>query len=155
MAGVTTPVVSPNAYANADDLSDFWKTLTGTDITRANKLLKLASNRLRTIAKQQDKVLDDMVNTDPAYFETVQWVVMEATKRAMLTPTDAPPANSIQQTAGPYSENIVFTNPAGDLWFKKSELHDLGFYGNQKLSSVNSTPNRDIYAPYPSSIESS
>lgn len=148
MAGVTTPVHSPNPYANADDLTDFWKA-TGDD-TRANKLLSLASNRLRTIAKRYDKVLDDEVNSDPAYFETVQWVVMEATKRAMLTPTDAPPANSIQQTAGPYSENIVFTNPAGDLWFKKSELHDLGFYGNQRLGSV-STTSRDIYSPYESS----
>lgn len=151
MASVTTPVVSPNPYANADDLSDFWKSLTGSDVTRANKLLKLASNRLRTIANQQDKVLDTLVNDDPAYFETVQWVVMEAAKRAMLTPTDAPPANSIQQTAGPYSENIVFTNPSGDLWFKKAELHDLGLYGNQRLGSVSTTPNSNIYTPYESS----
>lgn len=150
MAGVTTPVTSPNPYANHEDLAEFWKTLTEAEDTRADKLLSLASNRLRTIASQQSKVLDDLVNDDPAYFQTVQWVVMEATKRAMLTPTDAPPANSIQQTAGPYSENITFTNPAGDLWFKKSELHDLGLYGNQKLGSI-STSGRDIYSPYESS----
>lgn len=147
---VSTPVTSPNPYADHEDLAEFWKTLTEAEDTRADKLLSLASNRLRTIANQQSKVLDDLVNADPAYFQTVQWVVMEATKRAMLTPTDAPPANSIQQTAGPYSENITFTNPAGDLWFKKSELHDLGLYGNQKLGSI-STSGRDIYSPYESS----
>lgn len=150
MAGVNTPVESPNPYANADDLAVFWKTLTGDDITRANDLLTKASNRLRVIGERVDVDVDERVNTSPAYFQTVQWVVMEATKRAMLTPIDAPPANSIQQTAGPYSENIVFTNPAGDLWFKKSELHDLGLYNNQTLTSI-STSARDIYSPYESS----
>lgn len=150
MPGITTPVESPNPYANADDLAVFWKTLTGDDITRANDLLTKASNRLRVIGERVDVDVDERVNTSPAYFQTVQWVVMEATKRAMLTPIDAPPANSIQQTAGPYSENIVFTNPAGDLWFKKSELHDLGLYNNQTLTSI-STSARDIYSPYESS----
>lgn len=145
MAGVTPPVVSPNPYANAEDLSVFWKPITSTDVDRTNKLLKLASNRLRTIGKQQGTDVDAQVNEDPAYFETVQWVVMESAKRAMLTPTDAPPANSIQQTAGPYSENIVFTNPAGDLWFKKSELHAIGLHGNQKLTSISTVQGNDIY----------
>lgn len=150
---VTTPVTSPNAYADHEDFAAFWRTLTADEETRSDSLLKLASNRLRTIAKQFDKVLDDEVNGDPAYFNTVQWVVMEAAKRAMLTPTDTPPANSVQQTAGPYSSNIVYTNPAGDLWFKKSELHDLGFYGNQKLGSISTVPGSKMYDSY--DIESS
>lgn len=155
MAGVTTPVTSPNPYANHEDLADFWRTLTSDEDTRADKLLGLASNRLRTIASRYGENLDTKVNNDPAYFQTVQWVVMEAAKRAMLTPTDAPPANSVQQTAGPYSSNIVYTNPAGDLWFKKSELHDLGFYGNQRLGSVSTVPGSSMYDPYPTDIESS
>lgn len=150
MAKVTTPVVSPNTYANDEDFAEYWRALTGEEKTRANSLLKLASNRLRTIADQHSTNLDEKVNASPSYFVTVQWVVMEAAKRAMLTPTDTPPANSVQQTAGPYSSNIVFTNPAGDLWFKKSELHDLGFYGNQRLNAI-STSARDIYSPYESS----
>ena len=150
MAGVTTPVVSPNSYANADDLAAFWRTLTEADASRANDLLTCASNRLRLTGERVGVDVDNKVNNSPAYFSTVQWVVMEAAKRAMLTPIDAPPANSIQQTAGPYSENIVFTNPAGDLWFKKSELHDLGLYGNQTLKGL-STSQRDIYSPYESS----
>lgn len=151
MAGVTTPVVSPNAYANQDDLAEFWRALTSEEDTRANKLLKLASNRLRTRADTLGIDLDEKVNASPSYFENVQWVVLEATKRAMLTPTDAPPANSIQQTAGPYSENIVFTNPAGDLWFKKSELSDLGLGGVQRLTSISTVPGSNMYDPYESS----
>lgn len=151
MAGVTTPVVSPNAYANDEDLALFWKPLNGDDKNRANDLLKRASNRLRITADNQDIDLDAKANGNAAYFSTLQWVIMEATKRAMLTPTDAPPANSIQQTAGPYSENIVFTNPAGDLWFKKSELHDLGLSGNQRLTSISTVPGSKMYDPYESS----
>jgi hypothetical protein len=154
MPGVVTPVVSPNAYANDVDFAAYWRALSEEEKTRSNSLLKLASNRLRTIADNQSTDLDEKVNESPSYFVTVQWVVMEAAKRAMLTPTDTPPANSVQQTAGPYSSNIVFTNPAGDLWFKKSELHDLGFYGNQRLNAI-STSARDIYSPYPTDIESS
>lgn len=154
MAKVTTPVVSPNTYANDEDFAEYWRALSNDEKTRANSLLKLASNRLRTIADNYSTNLDEKVNASASYFVTVQWVVMEAAKRAMLTPTDTPPANSVQQTAGPYSSNIVFTNPAGDLWFKKSELHDLGFYGNQRLNAI-STTTRDIYSPYPDDIESS
>lgn len=149
MAGVVTPVVSPDPYANVDDLTEFWKS-TGDD-ARALAVLKKASNRLRIIAENVDVDLDGKVNASPAYFNTVQWVVMEATKRALLTPTDAPPANSIQKTAGPYSENIVFTNPAGDLWFKKTELSDLGLGGVQKLSSISTVPGSKMYDAYESS----
>lgn len=145
MPGVVTPVASPNAYANDVDLADFWRALSADEKTRANKLLKTASNRLRGKATNAGFDMDTKVNADPAYFETVQWVVMEAAKRAMLTPTDTPPVNSMQQTAGPYSQNLVYTNPAGDLWFKKSELHELGLYGNQRLTSISTVPRNDIY----------
>lgn len=145
MAGVVRPVTSPDPYANHDDLEAFWKSLSNDEQTRADKLLKLASNRLRSKASKVGFDMDAKVNNDAAYFETVQWVVMEAAKRAMLTPTDAPPVNSMQMAAGPYSQNLVYTNPAGDLWFKKSELNDLGLYGNQRLSSISTVPRNDIY----------
>jgi hypothetical protein len=146
MAGVVTPVTTPDAYANDEDLAIFWKPITSDeDKARANSLLKLASNRLRTISTRQGHGdMDTLVNDDPAYFVTVQWVIMEATKRAMLTPTDQPPVDTFSQTAGPYSENYKYTNPSGDLWFKKSELNDLGLYGNQRLGNVASTT-ADIY----------
>lgn len=142
MAGVTVPVEAPNAYANAEDLTNYWKA--PDDANRANYLLKLSSNRLRLIAEGVDIDLDDKANNNPAYFDTLQWVVMESTKRALQAPLDAQPAESYQQTAGPYSENIKYTNPTGDLWFKKSELSALGLSGSQTLFSI-STSKADIY----------
>jgi hypothetical protein len=132
-------------FATKEDLAAFWRTLTSAEESRADVLLALASNRLRQIASDLGIDIDAKVADSAVYATNVQWVVMEAVKRAMLVPTDAAPANSIQQTAGPYSENIVFTNPAGDLWFKKAELTAIGLYGRQTLNSI-STSRSDIYA---------
>lgn len=143
---VTPPVVAPNPYADVADLTAFWKAPDNSD--RALVLLKLASNRLRLIGDDIGVNTDEKANNNPAYFYTIQWVVMEATKRALLTPTDLPPVESFQQTAGPYSENLKYTNPSGDLWFKKSELASLGLYGRQTLSSISTSQNLygDIYS---------
>lgn len=142
MAGVTVPVEAPNAYANAEDLTNYWKA--PEDTNRANYLLKLASNRLRLIAEDSSIDLDAKANSNPAYFDTLQWVVMESTKRALQAPLDQQPMETWQQAAGPYSENIKYTNPTGDLWFKKSELSAIGLSGSQTLSSI-STSRTDIY----------
>ncbi len=142
MAGVTIPVVAPNPYANADDLTNFWKA--PDDAIRANYLLKLASNRLRLVGEDNSVDVDAKANSSPAYFDTLQWVVMEAVKRALQAPLDQQPTESFQQTAGPYSENIKYTNPTGDLWFKKAELSAIGLNGNPQLYSI-STSRTDIY----------
>ena len=134
-----------NPYAGADALAAFWRTLTAPEIARADILLALASNRLRQIATDVAIDLDEQVNASPVKASVAQWVVMEATKRAMLVPTDAPPVNQMQQTAGPYSENYIFTNPSGDLWFKNTELKALGLWGVQSMSSVSTVPRWDIY----------
>lgn len=140
--GVKVPVTSPNAYANDVDLTNFWKAPDSAD--RANYLLKLASNRLRLIAEDSGIDLDAKANNSPAYFDTLQWVVMESTKRALQAPLDQQPVESFQQAAGPYSENLKYTNPTGDLWFKKSELSAIGLNGNPQLYSI-STSRTDIY----------
>lgn len=146
MAGITTPVTSPNAYANAEDLTNYWKAPDSE--SRADYMLKLASNRLRQIGSQNDVDIDAQANASEVYFLNVQWVVMEATKRALQAPVDQQPTESYGQTAGPYSENYKYSNPAGDLFFKKAELQTLGLYGNQKLGSVSSSQNLygDIYS---------
>lgn len=133
-------------YATTDQLAAFWGVeLTTAQLTRANALLPLASNRLRQMATNDGIDLDAEVVASPVFASNVQWVVMEAVKRALMTPTDTPPVDTYQQTAGPYSENYKFSNPSGDLWFRKNELAAIGLYGNQSLSSISTTP-RDIYS---------
>lgn len=141
MPGITTPITAPNAYANDADLTLYWKAPDSAD--RANYLLKMSSNRLRQIALDVSKDLDALVNANEVYFLNVQGVVMEATKRALQSPVDQLPTETYGQTAGPYSENFKYSNPAGDLYFKKAELQLIGLYGTQSLSSLSTSS--DLY----------
>ncbi len=148
MAVVSRPITAPGTYANKDDLTLYWKAPTG-DGAREDYILKMASNRLRQIAKDVGVDLDVKVNADEVYFINVQSVVMEASKRALQAPTDQQPTESYGQTAGPYSENFKYSNPAGDLFFKKAELGLLSLYGTQSLYGI-STSQTDIYSGYSS-----
>lgn len=141
MAGITTPVTAPNTYANADDLTLYWQA--PTDTNRANYMLKMASNRLRQIALDVGVDLDAKVNANEVYFLNVQGVVMESAKRALQAPLDREAVESATMTAGPYSENFKYSNPAGDLYFKKAELRLIGLYGSQTLGSISTS--QDLY----------
>ncbi len=132
-------------YATTDDLATFWRPLLSTEEDRADSLLEFASSRLRMEAAKADIDLDAKVSEDEDYAAQVKLTVMEAVKRAMLTPIDVPPVDNYSQAAGPYSENFKFTNPSGDLWFKKAELKALGIMGNQKLGSITPNTRKDIY----------
>ena len=131
---VSIPITAPNAYADHEDLTNYWKAPDSE--TRADYMLKLSSNRLRQIALDVGIDLDADVNASEVYFINVQSVVMEATKRALQAPLDQQPTETYGQTAGPYSENFKYSNPAGDLYFKKAELKLLGLYGTQSLDSI-------------------
>lgn len=135
-------------FATVEQLQAFWKTLDATEQARAEVLLELASARLREIGNDVEVDVDALVAERESYAVTARWVVMEAVKRAMLMPTDQQPVDSASMTAGPYSENYKYTNPSGDLWFKKSELQSLGLYGRQTLSSLSTSQNLyyDIYS---------
>lgn len=132
-------------FATTAELEAFWRPLTAAEESRADILLVLASNRLRLIGEDLGIDVDAKVAASEAYNSTIKWVVMEAVKRAISTPIDSPPVDTYQQTAGPYSENYKFSNPSGDLWFKKSELSALGLYGVQNMSAI-TTSIEDIYS---------
>ncbi len=131
-------------FATTEDLTKFWRALDATETTRAEYLLELASDNLRQIAMNAKKDLDAMLAAGTVMSNTLKQIVMESVKRAMLTPQNQPPVNQMSQTAGPYSESFVFSNPAGDIWFKDKELKMLKLKG-QKLLSV-STSRTNIYS---------
>ncbi len=126
-------------FATVTELEAYWRTLDIEEQSRANALLTTASNQLRLRARPRD--LDQEATDDALIKDALKTVVMDATKRAMTTPIDAPPATDYSQTAGPYSENIKFFNPAGDLFFKKAELKLLGI-GGQVSSSWTTTKSK-------------
>lgn len=132
-------------FATVAELEAYWRLLDDSEQTRASVLLNVASARLRTIAVDSQIDLDGRCDEDSDYKQVVAWVVMEATKRALNTPTDVPPVDTYSQTAGPYSENYKFTNPSGDLWFRKAELQAIGLYGNQLATTITPITRGEIY----------
>jgi hypothetical protein len=132
------------AYATKEQLAAFWRPLTEDEMTRADTLLVIASDRLRLIAEANGQDLDAMAEDSAVYTAGLQYTVMEAVRRALETP-DGPPVDEFSQTAGPYSQNFKYTNPGSDLWYKKAELQALSLYGNQSLSSIITT-REDLYS---------
>lgn len=132
-------------YATVEDLSTYWRPIEESETARAEDLLSLASSRLRLYAAKVDIDIDTEIENDDDYKDAVKWVIMEATKRALQTPVDVPPVDNYSQSAGPYSENYRFTNPSGDLWFKKAELKTLGIAGVQKITSITPITRKDVY----------
>lgn len=132
-------------FATKEELAAYWRALTGDEPARADILLTLASNRLRLIADDDGIDLDTKIADSEAYKTTIRWVVMEAVKRAMQTAVDQPSVESYQQTAGPYSENYKYSNPTGDLFFRKTELAQLGLSGRQTLSAF-TTARESLYS---------
>ena len=120
--------MSLTPFATTTELASFWRPLTPDETSRAETLLTMASNYLRQIAANNSIDLDAKIAEDTTGLlkTNVKTVVLSATKRAMLTPTDAPPADQWSQSANPYSESITFTNPSNDLFFKKNELQLIG-----------------------------
>ena len=131
------------AFASVADLTKYWQAPANTE--RAEYMLQLASDRLRLIAENRGIDIDAKALASPAYKGTLQWVVMEAVKRALITPSTEASIESKQMAAGPYSENIKYSNPTGDLFYKKAELSAIGLNGGQQLGSMSTTPHSNIY----------
>lgn len=131
-------------FATVADLEKYWRPLTTEEQTRAEFLIEIASSRLRIEAQKAGIAINDRVAYDEDYALAVELVVMDAVKRAIATPIDTPPVDNFSQSAGPYSENYRFTNPSGDLWFKKAELRSIGI-GVAKMSSITPNTRKDVY----------
>ena len=132
-------------YATIAALEAYWRPLDESEESRATQMITIASSRLRLYASNSGIDIDAKIAESTDYAEAVKWVVMEATKRALSTPIDTPPVDSYSQAAGPYSENYKFTNPSGDLWFKKAELKTLGISGVQRATSISPVTRRNNY----------
>lgn len=137
--------MATTTYATVSDLEAYWRDLDTSEEARAQDMLEIASSRLRLYAEPSGIDLDSKAAANEDYANALKWVVMEATKRALSTPIDTPPVDSYSQAAGPYSENYKFTNPSGDLWFKKAELKTLGISGVQRATSISPVTRRNIY----------
>lgn len=123
------------AFATTEQLESRWKSLDDVEKPRAETLLMDASVIVATMCAQSGIAIDE---TDELQALTVQSIVCEMVKRAMLAPVDQAPMSQFSQTAGPYSESGTYANPTGDLYLTSSEKKRLGL-GKQRMFFIRPT----------------
>lgn len=132
------------AYASANDLAQFGKTLTAQEYEQAESLLITASAKLRVLAKKYGKNIDTMIEADEDYLFVVKEVVINAVKRALDTYADgSSAATQTSQSAMGYSVSMTYLNAGQSLYFLRNELKDLGIlrqrYGAVEVYSDETT----------------
>lgn len=113
------------AFATVDDLVARWRVLSDSEERQAEVLLDDASDLIRTECPRY-------AAANPM---TLKRIACAIVKRAMLTGDDAAGISQYTQTAGPFSESLTYSNPAGDLYLTSAEKRSLG-YGRQRAFSI-------------------
>lgn len=115
-----------SSFATIDDLTALWRPLQPAEIERAEALLSLVSDSLRSEALKVEKDLDDMVAEEETLASVARSVTVDVVARTLMTSTDSEPMTQISQSALGYSVSGTFLVPGGGLFIKDSELRRLG-----------------------------
>lgn len=126
-----------------------WRDLSQREIERAEALLPIISDSLRSEAKRAGKDLDKMIEENPYLVNVVKSVTVDVLARMLMTSTTAEPMTQMSQSALGYSMSGTFLVPGGGLFIKRSELARLGLrrqrygvidlYGNDQRNTGNVT----------------
>lgn len=110
-------------FASSDDLKARWPDLSDTKL--AETLLSDASQLIR----------DTCPGWAHASKATLIAIACAMVKRAMIAGSDNAGLSSTQETAGPYSQTLTYSNPTGDLYLTRTEKQRLG-QGRQRAFSI-------------------
>jgi hypothetical protein len=123
-------------YATTSDLEARWRPLTDPEAATATVLLADASTQIRSefptldILIAGDADADPVVPPNPDLARNATRVVCAMVRRAMDAPEDGGfGVGSIQETTGPFSRSLSYSNPMGDLYLTKAERKLLGVGG--------------------------
>lgn len=107
------------AYATVTDLESLWRPLTDLEQERAGVLLDAAAVWLDALR----------LPSTPATgreLDARRVVSCAMVRRSMQAPVDQAPATAATNTAGPFSHQVTYANPTGDLYVTKAEKRLLG-----------------------------
>lgn len=113
-------------FATIQDVIDLWREVTPQEKERAEKLLTIVSDSLKTEAQKVGKDLDKMIVENPYLANVAKSVTVDVVARTLMTSTDSEPMSQISQSALGYSVSGTYLVPGGGLFIKKSELARLG-----------------------------
>ncbi|WP_442972483.1 Gp19/Gp15/Gp42 family protein [Rhodococcus sp. BH5] len=109
-------------YATVSDLESRWRPLESAEAVTASALLEDAAVMIRAACPDVDVRIDAGL-LDPSVPVIVSCRMV---KRAMSAPDGFEGVSGFNQSAGPFSQNLSFANPAGDMWLGKPDRKLLG-----------------------------
>lgn len=116
-------------YAQVSDITAIGRTLSVQQEQAAEVLLAQASAMLRIEANSYGKNIDRMI-ADPETGEdfalAVKMVVVQAVCRALDAAEEGAAVQSASESLGPYQYNYTYLNAGQMLYYKKSEMQQLG-----------------------------
>ena len=115
-----------SSFASVEDVAAMWRALSPGEIERAEKLLPIISDILRSEADKVGKDLDAMVVSEPTLASAAKSVTVDVLARALMTPTDETPMTQMSQSGLGYTVSGTFLVPGGGLFIKNAELARLG-----------------------------
>lgn len=120
-------------FATVQDIEILWRPLTQSEQSRAEALLPLLSDELRSIAKSVGKNLDEMVAADEAYASTVKIVTVDATERVLRQNTEGDAMTQESMSGLGYSWQGTYAVPGGGIAnaFMRNDLKRLGLARQQ------------------------
>lgn len=125
------------AFAEVSDLEARWRPLSIAEDATAEVLLLDAASMIRAECPDIDGRLEaDPPTLDPNIPLMVSCAMV---KRAMLAGTGSDAVSQTSQTAGPFSQQVTYANPMGNLYLTKAERKLLGC-SQQKAFMVDMGP---------------
>lgn len=102
-------------FATVEDLEARWRGLSEAETRRAEALLEDASDLIRTLVPDWESLGEGLLKR----------VTCQVARRAMLA-ADVGEVSSMQETTGPFSTQVSYANPQGDLYLTRLEKLQLG-----------------------------
>ncbi|MBP0987031.1 MAG: hypothetical protein J6S92_01985, partial [Oscillospiraceae bacterium] len=118
-----------NTYATVSDITAIGRTLSTQQEQAAGVLLTQASAMLRLEANSYGKNIGRMIadpETGADFALAVKMVVVQAVCRALDAAEQGAAVQSASESLGPYQYNYTYLNAGQFLYYKKSEMQQLG-----------------------------
>ena len=129
-------------YATVADITLLWRAMTQDETTRAEALIPIVCDSLRTEAYKVGKNLDSMIADNPWLESVAKSVTVDVVARTLMTSTDTEPTTQFAESALGYSVSGTYLVPGGGLFIKKSELARLGLR-RQRLGVIDLCPSKE------------
>lgn len=107
--------MSNAAFATVEDIQNLWRPLTAEEQSRADYLLPLVSDELRVLAKNVDKDLDAMAESDSAYASVLKIVTVDVVCRILRQSTEGDAMTQESQSGLGYSWSGTYAVAGGGI----------------------------------------